>query len=247
MKNAIKLLVLAGALLSVGALAQAGSATNFTFSFPAYAFVFTNVETVTFDFSASATLGTSQLENVDSYYKASPTGLEACLNALLEGDTNGTLDGTGTYTIQSPSTTSNTCSFAPTSIGKYTGAFNVTWGGNGNPDGELLVITNAGSYTVTATFTDDDSDWPSGLNIDIIAGVVNSGSLSSTSSISLGSTASATFNQNDDYTTQFANAYIIPQLYALQLDVMSASINTYDSSNNLITVDATVTYTVAAP
>jgi len=245
MKNAIKLLVLAGALLSVGALAQAGSATNFNFSFPAYAFVFTNVQTVTFDFSAAS--GTSQLENVAGYYEASSTGLEACLSALLEGDANGTLDGTGSYTIQSPSTTSNTCSFAPTSIGKYTGAFNVTWGSNGNPDGELLVITNAGSYTVTATFTDDDSDWPSGLNIDIIAGVVNSGSLSSSSSISLGSTASATFNQNDDYTTQFSNAYIIPQLYALQLDVMSASINTYDSSNNLITVDATVTYTVAAP
>lgn len=244
MKNAIRLLVLAGALLSVGALAQAGNATNFNFNFPAYAFVFTNVDTVTFDFDQTS--GTSQLESVTGYYEASSAGLAACLDAFLESDTNNTLDGTGSYTIQTPSTTSNTCNFAPTSVTKNSSAFTVDWGSTGNPDGELLVITNAGGYTVTATFADGDGDWPSGLNIDIIAGVVSGATIAgagqNVTSVSLGSTStSATFNQNDDYTTQFANAYVIPQLYALQLDVMSASINTQG------TVDASVTYTVTAP
>ncbi|WP_287372788.1 hypothetical protein [Oceanithermus sp.] len=222
MKNAIKLLVLAGALLSVGALAQ--GAQNWNFNFPAFAYVYTNTSSVDFDFTAAST-GTVAYAGAAG--QASKDNLQLCIGGLVTSS----LDVTAYDTPQSTSSL-GTCEFGPTSVS--TSGYTVNWNGLGNADGSLLVVTNSSTYSVTVVA---DSR-PSGVTYKVAPDFGNASGITFTS-IPTG-TATGLATQADGLYTQYAGVYAIPLTFAADVDPTASAATTS-------AVTTVVTYTASAP
>ena len=240
MKKAIKLLVLAGALLSVGALAQFNKSTQFNYYFPAYAAIYTNVTQVDFFNATTGTEGALVQNAISGYYHSTKDGVVACLDAAAAnssaGDSSSPLPTD--YTVGgSAASASLSCNFAPNAVTKDQG-FTVSGYSNAasvDTDGELLIITNSSSFTVSEEVSGSVSD----ATIFAIADYVND-----TPALEKGNSGkdvtSASFNNGDAYATQYSNAKVIPLLFYASVDVLNAA--QVSSAQTM-----TVTWTVSAP
>ena len=215
--------VLTLALLSL-ASAQFSQQTKFNFKFPTYIAVFTNVTDVyffeTYDSSTTTTEGALVAGGVSGYYSSTATGIVECLE-------NSTSSLPNTYEINGNDTNKSLyCNFAPNNVSKS--GFSVTgYSSAATPptDGELLIITNSGSYKVWGS----SSDSLTSATIYAIPGyVTSSGTVqkanTSTSDMALpGNSTSAYFSQSDAYATQYSFAKIIPLLFYASVDVLNTS------------------------
>jgi len=229
MKRAIKLLVLAGALLSVGALAQKNTAYNFYF--PAYAAIYTNVDQVDFFNTTTGTEGALYQDQISGYYEGTAAGVVKCLDDNVS--TFSSLDVSGTS-----STASLSCKFAPNAVTKNT-TFSVTGYSStatAPTDGELLIITNSSTFNVGVTVVSNALSSATVYAIpayaDANGGNLVGGTAADVTSISL--------DENSALSTQYANAYVIPLLFYAEADVLAVSQLTTAES-------ATVTWTASAP
>ena len=224
MKNAIKLLVLAGALLSVGALAQ--GAQNWNFNFPAFAYVYTNTSSVDFDFTADST-GTVVYTGTAG--QASKLNLQDCISGFVTSS----LDVTAYDTPQSTSSL-GTCEFGPTSVS--TSGYSVNWNGLGSADGSLLVITNSSTYSVTV----EADSLPPGVTYKVAPAFGDaSTSIPFTSIPTTTAGAASLADQEDDLYTQYTGVYVIPLTFAADVDPTASA-----ATASAVTV---VTYTAYAP
>ena len=223
MKNAIKLLVLAGALLSVGALAQ--GAQNWNFNFPAFAYVYTNTSSVDFDFTAAST---ATVVYAGTAGQASQANLQNCIGGLVTSSLSVTAQSTAPT---SPSTL-GTCEFGPTSVS--TSGYTVNWNGLGSADGSLLVVTNSSTYSVTVVA----DSLPSGVTYKVAPDFGDASGITFTS-IPTG-TAAGLATQADGLYTQYAGVYAIPLTFAADVDPTA-------SAATASAVTTVVTYTASAP
>ncbi|XOB98743.1 hypothetical protein ACMC9I_01220 [Deinococcota bacterium DY0809b] len=234
MKNAIRLLVLAGALLSVGALAQFSKDTTFNFYFPQFAAIYTNVTQVDFFNSTSSTVGALSANSVSGYYPGTKAGVVSCLDAAT------TLPAA--YTVGGSGGSSNlTCDFAPNAVTKDQG-FSVSGytdaSSTADTDGELLIITNASNFTTGVTTSGSISS----ATVYVIPGYVNNtpAVVEGTNGSGVQNVTVAAFNQNDAYDTQYTFAKVIPLLFYASVDILNTSeITTAES--------VTVTWTITSP
>ena len=232
MKNLIKLLVLAGTLLSIGAFAQFKKGTEFNFYFPYYAAIYTNVTQVDF-FNTSTSTGTEGAlyqNGISGYYEGTQSGVVACLNAASNLPTSYTVNGSGGSNTLS-------CKFAPSYITKDVG-FKVNGYNNASKfdtDGELLIITNASTFNVSVSTSGSINS----ATVNVIPDYIDT-----TPAIANGKSAqavsSAQFVNKDAYSTQYRFAKVIPLLFYAEADVLGVSqITTAESM--------TVTWQVSAP
>ncbi|WP_457637336.1 hypothetical protein [Oceanithermus sp.] len=235
MKNAIKLLILAGALLSVGALAQS---TGYNFYFPAYAAIYTNVDQVDFFNSTVGTEGALYQNSVSGYYEGTAAGVLKCIDDNLSTFTGSSLDVSGSTS----STASITCNFAPDAVTKNT-TFSVTGYSNaGSPptDGELLIITNSSTFNVGVTV---NSNGITDATIYAMAGYVDttpSVQTNNSNGLVTSDVTNVAFTQDDAFDTQYTNAKVIPLVFYASVDVLSVGQITTAQS-------ADVTWTASAP
>ncbi len=223
MKNAIRLLVLAGALLSVGAMAQ--TSQNWNFTFPSYYFIYTNTASVNFDFTDDTTDGTASVLTL--YSAAGLSNLENCIDGLVGNISSVTANASTSSSI-------GTCKFKPSGVSRS--GYSVDWNGLGSADGSLLVVTNASSYKVTV-YADSV---PAGVDYKVAAELAGNVQETDFTSIPTGQTnAVQVANQDSDYTTQYSNVYVIPLSFAAEVEPTTSA-----TSNTITTV---VTYTASAP
>ncbi len=220
MKKTLKLLVLAGALLSVGALAQANQ--TWQFGYPAYAFIYTNTTTVTFDLTDDVTDGTATVLTL--YNAASLTNLETCIDGLVNNISSSVTAG-GT-----PSGEIGSCTFAPSGVSRS--GYTVDWSNlNDDADGSLLVVNNTGAYDISVSA----ASLPAGVDLMVapeLAGAVAAADFQIL-------TTSSTFlaDENSGYTTQYNGVYVVPLSFAADVD---------PSASATALTDYTVTYTISA-
>ncbi|ADR35703.1 hypothetical protein [Oceanithermus profundus] len=223
MKNAIRLLVLAGALLSVGAMAQAQQ--NWNFSFPVYAYVYTNTSSVDFDFTATTT-GTVVYAGAAG--QASKANLQSCIGSLVTSS----LSVTAQNSAPTNPSSLGSCEFGPTSVS--TSGYTVNWNGLGSADGSLLVITNSSTYSVTVLA----DSLPSGVTYKVAPDFGDASGIAFTN-IPTG-TAAGLATHNDGLYTQYAGVYAIPLTFAADVDPTAPAATTS-------AVTTLVTYTASAP
>lgn len=217
MKKAIKLLVLAGALLSVGAMAQTNQSQTWHFNFPQYMAIFSSVATVNFDFDSSIADGNTTSLPTRTYPRASASAVGSCI-----GDPD---NGTGTGTIENvnESTWGNTsCTFAPSDLDKN---WDVQWT-TGDSEGALITVSNI----TTKVQVSVDQDPPTGFGLLVAASKT---STTEPSFLTISTTAS------DLATNLSAGVNFIPLTFALQIDLANAGALSS-------TVTRTVTYTISA-
>jgi len=217
MNKAIKLLVLAGALLSVGAMA--GKGTAFNFYFPAYVAIYTNVTQVDFFNSTSGTEGALYQNEVSGYYEGTSAGVLSCIDDNLSTFTGTDLDVSGSTS----SSASITCNFAPNAVTSDS-SFSVTGYANaGNPptDGELLIITNSSTFNVSADV--DSTSITSGETIYAIPAYADNSNSLQGSTTTGDDVNSISFSDADALATQYSNAKVIPLLFYASVDVLNTS------------------------
>lgn len=231
MKNAIRLLVLAGALMSVGVLAQSAQ-QNWNFTFPTYYYVYTNTTSVDFDFTATSV--SSTVVYTGSHGQASLANLQACIDNAVSG-----LVGPGTEPVAQSSAPASpaslaTCEFGPTSV--TSSGYTVDWNGLGSADGSLLVVTNASSYKVTA-YADSV---PAGVTFKVAPKFGDAPpSHSDFVEIPVGSGSAVQIASDaNDYYTQYRNIYVLPLTYAADVE---------PNADAIASTTTVVTYTAAAP
>jgi len=233
MKKAIKLLVLAGALLSVGAMAQYSKNTAFNFYFPQYAAIYTNVTQVDFFNPTNGTKGALSDNNVSGYYASSADGIVDCIDAATSLPSSYIVGGSG-------SSANLSCAFAPNAVTKDQG-FSVSGYSNASStadtDGELLIITNAGHYVTGVSVTGNISD----ATINVIPGYVdNSANVQDKNGTGAQNVTSASFTENDAYNTDYTFAKVIPLLFY-------ASVNVLNTPEITSAESMTVTWTMTSP
>ena len=227
MNRAIKLLVLAGALLSVGALAQANQ--TWKFGFPTYAYIYTNSTEIYFDFTDNS--GDGDASVLSAFNAASLNNLESCIDDLVDNiGSDLVADGTATSSL-------GTCYFAPSGI-THAG-YTVNWN-NVDPDGtdgSLLVVTNSSAYSVDVSV---DAP-PNGVTFLLASKMASAitGASDFTSFTSSSTSASSFADAGSDYTTQYYNAYVIPLSFAVGVtpEVAAQDVDAYAY---------TMTYTISA-
>ncbi|WP_456475904.1 hypothetical protein [Oceanithermus sp.] len=231
MKTTVRILILAGALLSVGALAQFSKQTQFNYYFPTYAAIYTNVTQVDFFNSSTGTQGALVQNGISGYYPSTENGVIACLDAATTLPNSYTIGGTA-------ASASLSCNFAPNAVTKDQG-FSVSGYTNASTtadtDGELLIITNSSTFGVGVEVSGSISDatiFAIPDYIDATPAIANDKSGQDVTAIS--------FSDTDAYATQYSNAKVIPLLFYASVDVFNATaLSTAD--------DITVTWTVSAP
>ncbi len=226
MKKAIKLLVLAGALLSVGAMAQNTTTQKWNFKFPKYAYIYTNTTAVNFDFTDDTADGTAS--TLSLYQKAGSTNLQTCIDDFVSS-LSSDLEANATSSSNIPG-----CDFAPSGMDKS--GYTVNWGSGNTADGSLLVITNASGYTVQVKV---DNTVPAGVVYKVAPKLTSAVTASDFITLSTNDTSFA--SDSNDYTTQYNSVYVIPLAFAANVSPSAA-----DTSANSSGVDSIVTYTVSA-
>ncbi len=238
MKKAIKLLVLTGALLSVGALAQFSNQSTFNYYFPYYAAIYTNVTQVDFFNTNPGTgvyEGALKANSISGYYESTETGVVSCLN-----DSSSSLPTD--YTVGGNATSASlSCNFAPNAVTKDQG-FSVSGYSNASAtadtDGELLIITNASTFSVNVTVNNNSID-ANVATVYAIPDYINDTPAIANNKSGQDVTA-ISFSNNDAYSTQYSNAKVIPLLFYASVDVLNAA--QLDTAQSM-----TVTWTVSAP
>ncbi|WP_457627691.1 hypothetical protein [Oceanithermus sp.] len=218
MKNAIRLLALAGALLSVGALAQASQ--TWQFGYPSYAYIYTNTNTVTFDLTDDTTDGTATVLGL--YDAASLSNLESCIGNLV-GSLSVTANGT-------PSSEIGTCTFAPSGVTRS--GYTVDWSNlSDDADGSLLIVNNTGAYDISVSAT----SLPTGATLMVAPKLA--GTVADTDFVTISTTSTFLADEVSGYNTQYNGVYVVPLSFAASIAPSTAptSLTTY-----------TVTYTVSA-
>ncbi len=229
MKNAIKLLVLAGALLSVGAMAAANQ--TWKFGFPTYAYIYTNSTEIYFDFTTDSQPSGTDASVLGTFNTANLSNLESCIDGLVAGISGSvTADGAAGSDL-------GTCYFAPSGI-THSG-YSVDWNNVDatGTDGSLLVVTNASSYHVDVSVAAP----PSGVTFllaDAMASNIADASSFGVAFNSSTTTANNFADQDSDYATQYRGTYVIPLSFAVGItpDVAAQNLANYD-----------MTYTISAP
>ncbi len=220
MKNAIRLLVLAGALLSVGVLAQANQ--TWQFGYPSYAYIYTNTNTVTFDLTDDTTDGTATVLSL--YDAASLSNLKSCIDNLVGSLSSVTANGT-------PSSEIGTCTFAPSGVTRS--GYTVDWSNlSDDADGSLLIVNNTGAYDISVSAT----SLPTGASFMVapkLAGAV----ADTTDFVTISTTSTFLVDETSGYDTQYNGVYVVPLSFAASIVPSTAptSLTSY-----------TVTYTVSA-
>ncbi len=223
MKKAIKLLVLAGALLSVGAMAAESQTQTWNYNFPQFMALFSSVAIVNFDFLNNIDDGntTSGLPT-SAYPRASSTALNTCLNDIDPDE------GTGTSTIEtvnegSLSASNTSCSFAPSDLDKN---FDVNWN-SGDSEGALIAISNVETKIQVKV----DTSPTSGIHL-MVANSKTSATEPTFQEIST--------TDSDFITGLPAGINYLPLTFALKVDIA----NVAPISNAEV---RTVTYTITTP
>jgi len=229
MKKAIKLLVLAGALLSVGAMAQS---SKFNFAYPDYFYIFTNLNSETFNFFATSP-GSKPGTASTTYGIATHDNLTACLDDLLASAPNvtaSTSEGTDQIT--------GSCDFVATDTS--TGSPSVDWGSTGeNAEGAIIIVTNKSSWAAAAKITTEFSQVNGYVNLQLRTDS-NTFTTLSTSAVNVGSLNGSLSNA---YYTNYKNVYAVPLQYKLVL-TNPIAIPVIDSSSS---DTAEVTYEAGTP
>jgi len=239
----MKRLFLVLGLMTVGAVFAARS-TDFNFGFPYYAAVFTNVQTVEFFTNSSGNAGT--LSDNGNYYEASASGLVSCLEDKASSLPNSyQINGSG------GATPSIVCDFYPNSVASdssfsvsgYTGLSPAAASDDDATDGELLVITNSSSFSVSTSVS---GSVPTGMTLKLFAGYQagsdknvykKGGSLATASSLNdFAPDATVAFD------TEYSFAKVIPLIFFTSVDVLNTA---YIDPGTPTTV--TVTWNGSAP
>jgi len=226
MKKAIKLLVLAGALLSVGAMAADNDTETWHFSFPDYIFVYSNVSDVYFDFTTNSPSHNGSSTNIPSS-ALKPASIDNVLNCI-----NSKINGATLNENSSQASSGTTCTFAPSEI-VGEGNFNVTWSDSGSSDGALLIATNQtiSDIKVSSGGFQNAQPQPTLKVLD-----KESSNVTQSDNFETVTSGGVSLGTNQLKYTQFKNIYVVPLSYALEVDLAA-------SSENGDT--ATVTYTVS--
>jgi len=205
MKNAIRLLVLAGALLSVGALAQS---TQFNFSYPDYFYVFTNLASEKFDFTATAA-GSNPGTATGTYGPATKNSFDSCLDTLLaSAPASVTAQGS-----MGSNQMSGSCDFVATDTTKD--SFSVDWGSTGETaEGAVLVATNKNSWAAAARIDSNFSQVANYVDLQLRTGSSTFSTLSA-SATNIGSLSGGSLS--NAYYTNYVNIYVVPLQYKLVL------------------------------
>ncbi len=245
-----RLLLVLATLLVTAALAAGHNSTKFTFGFPTFAAVFTNIDNVEFFTGNNGTAGKLSGKAVanTNYYAATEGGITQCIDEFLNNQSTPIsfdISQTGNSKLSGA-----TCYFAPNSVTKNN-LFKVTgYGQNAGPDGELLVITNANTFNIGSQLT--GGSVPNSGTLEVYPGYLSGAQLQSNNSnsanwkdlsmnhASSGNNVNPIFTKSDAYNTQYSNAYVIPLLFRYSLDVLSAS--TINSNNQ---IQVTVTWDAA--
>jgi len=230
-KNAIRLIVLLGGLLTAAAGAQS---TQFNFSYPEYFYIFTNLGSEDFDFTASAP-GTNPGTASTTYGPATQPNLTNCLDTILTS-------APSTVTAQNSMGTdqmTGSCSFVATDTSAS--GFTVSWGSTGeNPEGALLVATNKTSWAAAARISNDFSQVASFVDLQLRTDTATFSTLTS-SATNIGSLVGSTLT--NAYYTNYVNMFVIPLQYKLVLTnplaIPAISASSADT--------ATVTYEAGTP
>jgi len=232
MNKAIKLLVFAGALLSLGALAQANQ--TWKFGFPTYAYIYTDTAEVHFDFTLDASSlppsGTDATK-LTAFDAASLDALETCIDDLI-ANISGDL-----IADDSPANDLGSCYFAPSGVAHD--GYSVDWSGvdSQGTDGSLIVVTNSSTYSVDVSVDAPPSSVGFMLAVDTAGNISDENDFDVTFT-SASTSQSGLANQDSDYTTQYRRVYVIPLSYAVEItpDVAAQNLTDYD-----------MTYTISAP
>jgi len=223
MKKAIKLLVLAGALLSVGAMAAGSQSQTWNFNWPQYMAIFSSVATVNFDFNDSINDGNTTTTNLPTrtYPRASSDALLTCLLNMTDPD-----QGTGTSNVETINelTSPTECTFAPSDLDKN---WDVRWQ-SGDSEGALITVSNIKTKVQVKV----ESDLPTGFELQVAA------SKTSTTEPTFQNITTSLEDLNSA-TNLSAGVNFIPLTFALKVDLSSASVQNS-------TVNRTVTYTISA-
>jgi len=239
MKNLIKLLVLAGTLLSVGALA-ANKTTTFNFIYPEYFYFTTNLASETFDFATN---------NVGSNHGQAATvatknALDTCLDHFLANNSPSVTandSAAGSSTISASNTSQ--CEFAATDTSQNN-AFSVSWGSTGETaEGAVLVATNKSSWAVAAKISSDFSQVSSYVDLQLKTSSGGTFTTLSSTATNVGSVQTGSNPLNNAYYTDYMNIYVVPLQYKLVLTNPIAIPEISSSSPDT----ATVTYESASP
>ncbi len=217
MKTTVRILILAGALLSAGALAQSKTQT-WNYNFPQFMALFSSVATVNFDFDGSIADGNTTTNlPARTYPRASSGAVTTCLSGIDPDN------GTGTNTVETVNEGSLTasCTFAPSDLDKN---FDVVWS-SGDAEGALITISNVTTKIQISVDTDPTSG--------IILQVANSKTSTSEPSFD-----NITTTATDFITGLSAGIHFLPLTFALEVDLTSVLLSSPETR--------TVTYTIAA-
>ncbi len=218
-KKTLKLLILAGALLSVGALAQANQ--TWQFGYPSYAYIYTNTNTVTFDLTDDTTDGTATVLSL--YDAASLSNLETCIDSLVANISSVTASAT-------PASEIGACTFAPSGVSRS--GYTVDWSNlNDDADGSLLIVNNTGAFDINVSAT----SLPTGASFMVAPKLA--GAVADTDFVTISTTSAFLADENSGYDTQYNGVYVVPLSFAASIVPSTAptSLTSY-----------AVTYTVSA-
>ncbi len=229
----------------VFSLVLAGNSTAVQSKYPAFAAVFTNVSQI--DFFTGTTGGSSAIgaASLPNYYPATNTGFTNCVNTQLAS-----LASSGnTYTINGTGGTPPAikCDFYPNAVTKS--GFSVggwtsltTKQPAAQPDdGELLVITNSGTFTVSASISGTVAG---GMTLYAIPGYLatdnNFYKPDQSTSVTGSALSAISLDQTYAFSTQYGFAKIIPIVFYAETNPLTSTATSTLQS-------ATITWNGVAP
>ena len=218
-----RLFLVLGIMVFAG-LGLAGKSTVFNYKFPAYAAVFTNVDTVEF-FTGNTNGVAGTLSDNTAYYEASQDGVVACIDANASSlPISYTINGSG-------SSDSLTCKFYPNdvvnsgfSVKGYTGLSPAATSDPDATDGELLVITNSSTFTVSSSVTSGSA--PTDVAIKVFPGYQadsDKAVYGKGGSVAAQDVASFSADQTLAFDTDYGFAKVIPLVFFAEVDVLNTS------------------------
>ena len=224
----MKRLFLVLGILTLAGLSFASKKTVFNYKFPAFAAVFTNVDTVEF-FTGSGTAGT--LFDNGGYYEASKTGVVECIEDNADAS-NSNWNLPTAYQLSGSSSDSLKCDFYPNNVGTNS-SFSVTGYTGLNPgassdsdatDGELLVITNSSTFSVTSSVTSGNA--PTAMTIKAFPGYKASDHKiygKNGSTVTAQDVTSFSASEAHAFDTNYSFAKVIPLVFFAEVDVLNTS------------------------
>jgi len=234
MNNNLKLMIVAAVIVLTGAFAA--KTTTFGFRYPEYLYIYTNLDVEYFFFdeqSPGSNPGTYETKQ-KKYDVATQPNLEKCL-------VNMTLPSPVTAQTSAGSELIRTgkCDFVATDT-KKNKDFEVKWGSTGEkPDGALLILTNAPSWTAAAYINEEFGEVGKMVTLQVRTekNTLEELSASESKKTVVGKKSGSTMT--NAYYTDFVNAYVVPLQFVMVLDAPFSTPKVEDK--------AQVTYTISSP